>query len=70
MAQTAPPTEQREEGSRQRRGSKFERLTGITDAQKTQLRQIHELAINRLMLFLQPLKKPKSKQFARIPKLR
>ena len=42
MAQTAPSTEQREEGARQRRGSKFERLTGITDAQKTQLRQIHE----------------------------
>ena len=43
IAQTsAPLTEQREEGSRLRRSSKFERLTGITDAQKTQLRQIHE----------------------------
>ena len=42
MAQNSvPSTEQREEGSR-RRGSKFERLTGLTDAQKTQLRQIHE----------------------------
>ncbi len=41
MAQTSPPTEQREEGSR-RHGSKFERLTGLTAAQKTQLRQIHE----------------------------
>lgn len=41
IAQTAPSTEQREQGSR-RRGSKFERLTGITDAQKTQLQQIHE----------------------------
>ena len=42
MAQnSSPPTEQRE-GWGGRRGSKFERLTGLTDAQKTQLRQIHE----------------------------
>jgi Spy/CpxP family protein refolding chaperone len=41
MAQnSSPPTEQREEGEGRRSGSKFERLTGITDAQKTQLRQI------------------------------
>lgn len=43
MAQNStPPTEQREEGEGRRRGSKFERLTGLTDAQKTQLREIHE----------------------------
>ena len=36
---SSPPTEQREEGEG-RRGSKFERLTGITDAQKTQIREI------------------------------
>ena len=36
---SAPPIEQRE-GWEGRRGSKFERLTGLTDAQKTQLRQI------------------------------
>jgi Spy/CpxP family protein refolding chaperone len=71
MAQTsAPPTEQREEGSRQRRGSKFERLTGITDAQKTQLRQIHEASHQQIDAIPQPSKKPKCKQFARIPKLR
>lgn len=41
MAQnSAPATEQRE--GLGRRGSKFERLTGLTDAQKSQLRQIHE----------------------------
>ena len=42
MAQnSSPPTEQRE-GGKGRGGSKFERLTGLTDAQKTQLRQIHQ----------------------------
>lgn len=35
------PTEQRA-GGEGRRGSKFENLPGITEAQKTQLRQIHE----------------------------
>ena len=40
MAQnSSSPTEQRE-GWGGRRGSKIERLTGLTDAQKTQLRQI------------------------------
>ncbi|MBW4576733.1 MAG: hypothetical protein KME08_15770 [Aphanothece sp. CMT-3BRIN-NPC111] len=43
MAQnSASPTEQRVEGEGRRRGSKFENLPGITEAQKTQLRQIHE----------------------------
>ena len=40
MAQnSSPPTEQRE-GWGGRHGSKFERLTGLTDAQKTQMREI------------------------------
>ena len=43
MAQNStPPTQQREEGSGRGRGSKFERLSGLTDAQKTQLREIHQ----------------------------
>ncbi len=42
MAQnSAPSTEQRQEGKGGRGGVKFERLSGITDAQKTQLQQIH-----------------------------
>ncbi|WP_009631732.1 LTXXQ motif protein [Synechocystis sp. PCC 7509] len=36
----APPTEQRQPGERMRGGGKFERLSGITEAQKTQLQQI------------------------------
>ena len=40
MAQnSSPPTEQREEGEGRRRGSKFDRI-GLTDAQRTQLREI------------------------------
>ena len=42
MAQNpAPPTEQQPPGEGQRRGSKFDRLTGITEAQKAQIQQIH-----------------------------
>lgn len=37
----SPSTEQRQPGEGRRGGGKFERLSGITEAQKTQLQQIH-----------------------------
>lgn len=37
---TVPPTQQQEPG-RGRGGAKFERISGLTEAQKTQLQQIH-----------------------------
>ncbi len=63
MAQnSAPSTEQRQEG--RRGGSKFERLSGITDAQKTQLQQIYSASRQQIEAI------PSAEQKARMEAIR
>jgi periplasmic protein CpxP/Spy len=60
----SPPTEQRQPGKEPRGGAKFDRLTGITEAQKAQLQQIHAASRQQMEAI------PTAEQKARIEAIR